>query len=106
LDVIGDHSSAGIGAGQFDGCGDICIKGGTITATGGSNAAGIGGGWRGGCGTITITSDVTKVTAISGGGGACSIGHGPRGGCLMIHIGSEYLDDCVSGDNGMYVYEP
>ncbi len=106
LDVIGDHSSAGIGAGQFDGCGDICIKGGTITATGGSEAAGIGGGWKGGCGTITITSDVTKVTAISGGGGACSIGHGPRGGCLMIHIGSEYLDDCVSGDNGMYVYEP
>ena len=64
LVVIGGYGGAGIGSANTRGvsCGDIIIKSGTITATGGEDAAGIGCGSLADCRNITIEGG--KVTAI------------------------------------------
>ena len=80
---------AGIGSGSYGTCGNITIKGGTVTATGGYYAAGIGSGQGDGnlttgkCGDILISGG--KVTAIGGKYGA-GIGSGERGSCGNITI--------------------
>ena len=65
------NSAPGIGcANEPSVCGNITISGGTVTAIGKQYSPGIGAGgsWfnGGSCGNITITSGVTKVTAIKG----------------------------------------
>ena len=64
----GANGGAGIGGASNGTCGNITISGGTITATGGNNAAGIGGSFEGTCGNITISGGT--VTATGGYGGA------------------------------------
>ena len=76
VDAEGRGYSAGIGCGIGLNCGNIEIKGGDVTATGGEEAAGIGGAYDASCGDITITDGVTKVTATKGGGAQYSIGLG------------------------------
>ena len=61
-------------------CGDIVIKGGTITATGGSDAAGIGSGLKGTCGDITVNGGTITSTGYTG------IGAGEQGTCGKITI--------------------
>ena len=73
VDSYNHKSGAGIGGGYQIACGNILIKGGTITATGGSDAAGIGGGPSASCGDITISSGTITAT---GGNGAAGIGGG------------------------------
>jgi len=88
LDASSNSSSslgAGIGSGSGGTCGNITIKGGTVTATGGYNAAGIGSGSYGTCENITISGG--KVTATGGKYGA-GIGGGNRGTCGAITISS------------------
>ena len=65
------NSAPGIGSSiEPSVCGNIIISGGTVTAIGKGYSPGIGAGgswFKGGsCGNITITSGVTKVTAIKG----------------------------------------
>ena len=65
------NSAPGIGSSiEPSVCGNITISGGTVTAIGEGYSPGIGAGgswFKGGsCGNITITSGVTKVTAIKG----------------------------------------
>ena len=74
---------AGIGSGSYGTCGNITIKGGTVTATGGYYAAGIGGGQNGSCGNIEISGGT--VTATGGTYGA-GIGGGSYGTCGNITI--------------------
>jgi len=63
LDVpSGSSGAAAIGAGYYDGCGNIVIAGGTITATGGYNAAAIGGVYNRSCGNITISGGTITAT--------------------------------------------
>ena len=75
LTVSSNGNGAGIGGGNGINCGNIVIKGGRITATGGKGAAGIGGGCGNSiaCGNITITGGVIEAT---GGSGAVGIGCG------------------------------
>lgn len=92
ITATGETSGAGIGSGNSGAiCGDITIEGGTVTATGGHNAAGIGSGDGGTCGTITITSGVTRVTAIKGTGdsGCKSIGKGLGGTSGKVKVGDK-----------------
>lgn len=81
LTVSSNGYGAGIGAGNNIGCGNIVIKGGKITTTGGSNAAGIGGASSGNCGNITITGGIVEST---GGMGAVGIGSGSSASCGAI----------------------
>ena len=81
LTVSSNGYGAGIGAGNGISCGNIVIKGGKITATGGNNAAGIGGAGSGNCGTITITGGIIEST---GGMGAVGIGSGSNASCGAI----------------------
>ena len=81
LTVSSNGYGAGIGAGNAIGCGNIVIKGGKITATGGTNAAGIGGGGSGNCGNIIITGGIIEST---GGMGAVGIGSGSNASCGAI----------------------
>ena len=78
----------GIGAG-YSSCGDIVIKGGTITATGAKQSAGIGGGYHYGknCGNITIKGGTINAT---GGDSAAGIGagYGNRCGSIVIEGGT------------------
>lgn len=77
---------AGIGGANAINCGNIEIKGGEITAVGGSSwsgSAGIGGGGFASCGNITISGGT--VTANSGDYGA-GIGGGADGICGTITI--------------------
>jgi len=65
--------AAGIGSGDDMTCGNICIEGGDIIATGGSNSAGIGCGYSASvCGDITIMGG----TVIATGEGGAGIGSG------------------------------
>ena len=82
LDASSNSLGAGIGGGSYGTCGNITIKGGTVTATGGYNAAGIGGG-QNVCGNIEISGGT--VTATGGKYGA-GIGSGERGSCGNITI--------------------
>ncbi len=59
-----DDDNAAIGSDEQQTCGDITIRGGTITAIGSTYAAAIGAGYIGNGGSVTITGG--KVTAIGG----------------------------------------
>ena len=65
LESTGVGYAAGIGAGKKYPCGNIVIKGGSITATAqpGQSSAAIGGTYQGNCGDITIEDGVTYVEA-------------------------------------------
>lgn len=125
--ATGSLTAAGIGTGaavisyedRFAStiCGDILITGGTVTANGDVGAAGIGTGsittlvgtGSSKCGNITITSDVTKVTALTAttvSDNVCSIG---KAGdtyyeCGTITIGGTVYPNGIS-DNP-YTYKP
>ena len=92
LDARSSGYGAGIGGGYSDNndaefgkknCGDIIIRGGIVTATGGGFAAGIGSGGRGTCGNITISGG--EVTA-TGGSQAAGVGSGSSGVSAAITI--------------------
>ena len=69
LYAISNGWGAGIGGGNKIPCGNIVIKGGTITAKGGSSAAGIGSGYNSSCGYITIEGGTIEATGGYGGAG-------------------------------------
>lgn len=86
LTASSNDYGAGIGGGNAINCGNIEIKGGEITAGGGSSysgSAGIGGGSNASCGNITISGGT--ITANSSGNGA-GIGGGGNGICGTITI--------------------
>ena len=92
LNASSNGDGAGIGGGNSLSCGNIVIKGGTITATGGHCCGGIGAGndaayTKTTCGDITITDGVTSVTAIKGDLATNSIGAGTYGSCGTVTIG-------------------
>ncbi len=66
--IASSSSAPGIGANGANGCGNIVIEGGDITATGGTNSSGIGGYGDYSCGNITISGG--KVNATTSGLGA------------------------------------
>ena len=98
ITATGGDYAAGIGGGLYGSCGNINISGGTVEARGGIQAAGIGGGYYNGtCGAITITSGVTKVTAMAGTGGPCSIGKGDEGtAAISVTIGGTVYASGIS----------
>lgn len=72
LEAKGGASAAGIGGGLFGNSGNICINGGTVTATGSlGGGAGVGGGFNGSGGRITISGGTVNAM---GGGSAAGIG--------------------------------
>ena len=73
--ATGGFRSAGIGCGLAGSFGNITISGGEVVAKGGENGAGIGGGSGGTSGDIIISGG--KVTA-TGGSNAAGIGDGRR----------------------------
>ena len=73
ITATGGMECAGIGGGKESTCGAIYISGGTVTATGGEAAAGIGCGAGASCGNITISGGTVTAT---GGGSAAGIGCG------------------------------
>lgn len=79
----GGDNSAGIGSGWTSSCGDITISGGTITATGGKFSAGIGTGMDGICGNISISGGIVTASGMKSSAG---IGTGHRGSCGDITI--------------------
>ena len=86
ITATGGLQAAGIGSGENASCGSITINDGTVTATGGAEAAGIGGGYQGTCGAINISGGT--ITA-KGGYGAAGIGGGRKNkACGTITITS------------------
>lgn len=86
LNASSNGFGAGIGGGLNVICGNIKIKGGNITATGGQNCAGIGGGnsgTTGRCGNIEISGGTINTT---GGDGSAGIGAGSNSRCGTITI--------------------
>ena len=83
--ITATGGGAGIGSGYNQGtCGDITISGGTVSATGGKGAAGIGSGYQGNCGDILISGGTVSAT---GGTDAAGIGSGTgTEGCGAITI--------------------
>ncbi len=63
----GSNGGAGIGGASNGSCGNITISGGTVTATGGNKAAGIGSGFEGTFGNITISGGTITATGGSDG---------------------------------------
>lgn len=84
ITATGGSGAAGIGSVDTGSCGNIKISGGTVTATGGSRAAGIGSGNGGSCGSITISGG--SGTATKGEGKTCSIGKGHKGTCGTVKV--------------------
>lgn len=100
ITATGGSESAGIGNGRNRSCGDITIEGGTITATGGDCGAGIGTGCDAQCGNITITGGT--VTATGGYYGA-GIGGGLNGKCGNITItGDATKVTAIKGSSAVY----
>ena len=99
LDASSNGWASGIGAGYDFDCGNIEIRGGIITATGGEGAAGIGSGpndsFGSTCGTITISGGT--VTA-NGGDDAAGIGCGSFGTCGDISISGGTIFATGAGD--------
>ena len=105
----GDNLSSGIGSGSNDVCGNIIIRGGMITATGGNNAAGIGcgrGAYGGNssCGNITISCGMITAT---GGNKAAGIGSGSgedggNSSCGTITISGGTVTAQCGQENGNY----
>ncbi len=87
LHASSNGNGAGIGACNDIACGDIVIKGGSITAVGGSYCAGIGGGKNGNCGNITIENTVNYVYVRRGTNAQYSVGAGDGGSCGTVTIG-------------------
>ncbi len=100
LDASSHGYGAGIGGGRDINCGDIEIRGGTITAKGGNEAAGIGGGNDGSIGDIIISGG--SITA-TGGLSAAGIGGGKWGNVKNIAIsGDETEVIAKKGDYAPY----
>ncbi len=70
LDVASGECGAGIGGGWQLSCGNITIKGGTITATGGEAGIGCGSSYTS-CGDITINGGFVTAEGYCGIGGSC-----------------------------------
>ena len=87
LNASSNGTGAGIGGSSSSNqaCGNIHIKGGIITATGGEGAAGIGGGENGACGNITISGGNVTATG-SGENYGAGIGGSYNGNCGNITI--------------------
>ena len=90
----GSLTASPFDGGRTNGCGNIIIEGGTITATG-NNAAGIGSAQGSNCGNITISGG--SVTATGGANGA-GIGSGGQGTCVAISISGGTVE-ATGGDN-------
>ena len=110
LTAVGRGKAAGIGGGSnssgngLSDCGNICIEGGIINATGGDYAAGIGGVQNKNCGDITIKNTVKRVTATKGTGAPYSIGagEGSKSTCGTVTIG----DETGAKSDSPYTYQP
>ncbi|MBR4529298.1 MAG: Ig-like domain-containing protein, partial [Lachnospiraceae bacterium] len=77
-------TAAAIGAESSEGCGEITINGGRVTATGGGyGATAIGGNENSQCGRFTMNGGFVKAT---GGEGGAAIGAGRYGGFDQIMI--------------------
>jgi len=83
----GVQYAAGIGGGCNGSCGNITISGGTVIATGGYEAAGIGGGGSGTCGNITISGGTVTATGGNKGAGIGSGGYNESCGTITINGG-------------------
>lgn len=81
--ITANGSAAGIGSAENSSCGDITITGGTVTATGRNYGAGIGSFYGGSCGNITISGGTVEAV---GGEFAGGIGGGGYGDCGNITI--------------------
>jgi len=94
----------GIGAARNEGCGNIVIEGGNITATGGY--AGIGGAYgsavmgSGTCGDITILGGTVTATALSYGAGI-GAGRGEYGSCGNITISGGTVTAIATAKNSL-----
>lgn len=112
------RSSAAPGIGSsnynasFKDCGNIEIKGGTITAEGGGKAPGIGSGTgdtnvTSSCGSITIWDTVTRVTVSKGANASStdySIGPGKNGStCGTVTVGGNVVGPITTSP---YIYTP
>ena len=83
--ITANGSAAGIGSAENSSCGDITITGGTVTAIGRNYGAGIGSDYGGYCGNITISGGTVEAV---GGDLAGGIGGGGYGDCGNITITS------------------
>ncbi len=83
ITATGGRYAAGIGGSRESNCGNIEIKGGNIAATSGGYAAGIGGGYKASCGNIEIKGGVIIAEGDWGGAG---IGGGSNGTCGNVVI--------------------
>lgn len=102
LIASGYNTFSGIGGyGENGTCGNIVIKGGEITATGGSNGgAGIGSGSDyGSCGNITISGGTVTAT---GGNKAAGIGSGFEGFCGNITISGGTITATGGSDGNLH----
>lgn len=103
LNVSTSSENPAIGGDRGNGGGgNITIAGGTIEARGGYKSAAIGGAHSAACHSITITSGVTRVTAIKGDEAPYSIGPGEGSGMIIgfitiggtvYHNGSSFQND-------------
>ncbi len=99
LDASSSGYGAGIGAGSETSvnCGDIIIRGGSITARGGEYSAAIGGGsFDTSCGSVTITDGVRQIIAKKGAHAPYSIGSGyrsPSGDVFVINASGPIAQD-------------
>ncbi len=99
ITATGSGSGAGIGAGKHGTMGNITIKGGTITASGGRlGGAGIGGAFGAPVRDITISGGTVTAKAVYH---ATAIGAGVQGECGDILItGTARILDTEGGDPG------
>lgn len=81
-------NAAGIGSYHYSGgrCGNIEIKGGTITSTGGAGETGIGAAYSSQCGNITISGGNVSAKIFYYGAGSAGIGAGYGATCGNITI--------------------
>lgn len=117
LNVSTSSENPAIGGDRaIGGGGNITIAGGTIEARGGYKSAAIGGAHSTACHSITITSGVTRVTAIKGDEAPYSIGPGEGSGMIIgaitiggtvYHNGSSFQNDGATYlAQSPLVYEP
>ncbi len=102
ITATGGDYAAGIGCVNDNAeCGNITISGGMITARGGYNATGIGGSYYSPCGNIEISGGI--VTAI-GNGSSAAIGSGQNGSCGTITITENAISvTAISSNGGGYI---
>jgi hypothetical protein len=87
ITATGGNECAGIGSSSSSSCGDITISGGQVMATGGEQAAGIGSGHGSSSSCGKITISGGTITA-TGGQQAAGIGSGRSSSCGTITIAS------------------